>query len=328
MKTGRLAENILKRSVWKWVKKNREDIVTGAGIGVDCAIFSLSDDMLQTAAVHAGVVNTAREISLLLVTSLNMLAASGAQPTGIMLSWILPQDLEEKEVQQYMRVAQAFCESNKIEIAGIQMQVAKEVVQTVLSVTAVGSVAKKKVVMTGGLKPGMDIVVSKWIGMEGSLRIADSKREELLHRYPADMIETVVKFEDSLSIIPEAATAIRSGVCSMYCPGEGGIYGALWEMAEGAGVGLDIELKKLPIKQETIEICEFFEISPYELLAGGCLLMAAPNGFDLVRALEKEGIPAVVVGKATMDHDRVVNNEEERRFLEPPKTDEIHKVLS
>ena len=55
--------------------------------------------------------------------------------------------------------------------------------------------------------------------------------------------------------------------------------------------------------------------------------MAAPDGNTLVRELEKNGINAVVIGKAVDGNDRVLLNEEERRFLEPPKTDELYKVV-
>ena len=109
---------------------------------------------------------------------------------------------------------------------------------------------------------------------------------------------------------------------------EGGIFGALWEIAEASGVGLEIDLKKIPLKQETVEICEFFGINPYELISSGSMLMAAKDGNGLVMELEKAGIPAVVIGKATDSNDRVLLNEEERRFLEPPKTDELYKALS
>lgn len=47
--------------------------------------------------------------------------------------------------------------------------------------------------------------------------------------------------------------------------------------------------------------------------------MAAEDGNRLVMDLAKEGIPAIVVGKATTGNDRVLINEEERRFLEPPR---------
>ena len=54
--------------------------------------------------------------------------------------------------------------------------------------------------------------------------------------------------------------------------------------------------------------------------------MTAWDGIGLVAALEKKGIPAVIVGKTTAGNDRILFNEEERRFLEPPKTDQIYKL--
>lgn len=101
----------------------------------------------------------------------------------------------------------------------------------------------------------------------------------------------------------------------------------LWEMAEASGVGLEIDLKKIPVRQETIEVCEFFGINPYQLISSGCMLMAAEDGNLLVRELEKAGIPATIIGKATAGNDRVLLNEEERRFLEPPKADELYKAI-
>ena len=75
------------------------------------------------------------------------------------------------------------------------------------------------------------------------------------------------------------------------------------------------------------EICEFFGINPYELISSGSMLMAAADGNLLVNELKKAGIPATIIGKATAGNDRVLLNEDERRFLEPPKTDELYKVV-
>ena len=97
-------------------------------------------------------------------------------------------------------------------------------------------------------------------------------------------------------------------------------------MAESSGVGLEIDLKKLPIRQETVEICNFLDWNPYELISGGSLLIAAENGADLVRKLEAEKIPAAVVGRTTRGKDRIVKNGEEKRFLEPAKPDELYQL--
>ena len=128
-------------------------------------------------------------------------------------------------------------------------------------------------------------------------------------------------------MLQEAAVAVRSGVSAMHDVTEGGIFGALWEMAESSGVGLEIDLKKIPVRQETIEICEFFQINPYELISSGCMLMASSDGNTLLRELQKAGIKASIIGKAVAGNDRVLLNEEERRFLEPPKADQLYKVI-
>ena len=180
---------------------------------------------------------------------------------------------------------------------------------------------------TAGARPGDDILASKWIGLEGTSIIAKEKETELLARYPLELVRTAQGFDNYLSVLPEAAVAVRSGVSAMHDVTEGGIFGALWEMAESSGVGLEIDLKKIPIKQETVEVCEFFHVNPYELISSGCMLMSAPDGNTLARELARAGIHAAVIGKAVAGNDRVLCNEEERRFLEPPKTDELYKVL-
>ena len=200
--------------------------------------------------------------------------------------------------------------------------------QIVISVTGVGKAKEGRVISTAGVKPGMDIIVTKWIGIEGTAILAKEKEAVLRERYSQPFIDKAKELDRYISVLSEAATAVKSGVAAMHDVTEGGIFGALWEIAEASGVGLEIDLKKIPLKQETVEICEFYGINPYELISSGSMLMAAEDGNGLVMELEKAGIPAVVIGKATDSNDRVLLNEEERRFLEPPKTDELYKALS
>ena len=150
---------------------------------------------------------------------------------------------------------------------------------------------------------------------------------ELKEHFPASFVDTAKAFDQYLSVVPEAAVAVKSGVAAMHDVTEGGLFGALWEMAEASGVGLEIDLKKIPIRQETVEICEYFDVNPYGLISSGMMLMASEDGNALVHALAEANIPATVIGKATEGNDRVIVRDEERRFLEPPKTDELYKVL-
>ena len=118
------------------------------------------------------------------------------------------------------------------------------------------------------------------------------------------------------------------GVSAMHDVTEGGIFGALWEMAAASGVGLEVDLRKIPIRQETIEVCEVFDINPYMLISSGAMLIGTDHGSQLVEALKRAGIHGAVVGRATKGNDRVIINGEERRFLEPPKTDELFRAMT
>ena len=98
-------------------------------------------------------------------------------------------------------------------------------------------------------------------------------------------------------------------------------------MGQCSGVGMEIDLKKIPIRQETIEICEFFDLNPYKLLSGGSLLLAAADGNALVHAIRQAGGEAVIIGRTIDSNDRVLINGEERRFLETTQTDELWNMV-
>lgn len=259
--------------------------------------------------------------------ALNNVAVAGAEPLGVLLALLLPEETEEAELAGLMEQVQEICNALHVDILGGHTEVTPVVREPVMTVTGVGHRDAAQAKRLSGVAAGQDIVVSKWIGLEGTARLAKCHREKLSKRFPMRMIEDAADYDRYLSIIPEAATAVKSGVCGMHDVSRGGIFAALWEMASGAGVGLNVHLKKLPVRQETIEICEYFELNPYELLSGGCLLMTAWDGEKLVMDLAGAKIPAVVVGKITDSHDRVLYHGEEKRFLDMPKTDQMYHIF-
>lgn len=327
MKVGKVPENVLKRSVFKQLHTKREEVILGAGVGEDCAAMQLMEDEAFVISTDP-ITGTAQDIGELAIQiTVNDLASAGAEPIGVMLTILLPEQVEEADLKAVMEQVEEACERNRIQVMGGHTEVTTVVNQIVISVTGVGKAKEGKLVSTAGARPGMDILVTKWIGIEGTAILAKEKEAELRSRYSQPFIDRAKDFDRYISVLPEAATAVKSGVAAMHDVTEGGIFGALWELAEASGVGLEIDLKKIPLKQETVEICEYFGISPYELISSGAMLMAAKDGNGLVMELEKAGIPAVVIGKATDGNDRVLWNEDERRFLEPPKTDELYKAL-
>lgn len=326
MKIGKIPESVLIRSVLKQVKHRREEVLAGPGVGEDCAALEVGEGEALVLSTDP-ITGTAKDIGRhgIYVTA-NDLAVSGAEPIGVLLTVILPPDVPEEELKKIIKDGEETCKGLHMEILGGHTEVSKIVSQPLLSVTGVGKVKKTSFLRTSGMKPNQDLVVTKWIGLEGTAILAKEKEEELRKRFPSILVHTARDFSHLLSVIEEARIATEHGVSAMHDITEGGIFGALWEMASGAGVGLEVDLKKIPIRQETVEICEYFGLNPYQLMSSGSILAASDDGYELVRKLEQAGIHAVVVGRTNGENDRILYNGEDVRYLDKPQSDELYRI--
>lgn len=319
MKTGKISEAALKRSVLCQIGKRRDEVVLGAAAGGDCAVLEFSGEEAVAFAVNP-LTGAGEDIALPLIhRAANNLACSGAEPVGVLADVLLPEGYEEAELKKLMKRLEETALSLHMEIMGGHTEVLSAVNAPVLSVTGVGKVKKERRIAPGGGSPGQDVVLSKWIGIEGTALLARKREKELLSRFSRAFVGQAQEFYRHMSVLPEAAAAAEAGASALHDVSEGGIFNALWELAEASGVGLDIDLKKIPIRQETIEICEVFDVNPYFLPSGGALLMLVDNGFDFVRMLKLKGIPAQAIGKATDGNGRIIRNGDETRYIEPPR---------
>lgn len=184
----------------------------------------------------------------------------------------------------------------------------------------------------------MDIVMTGFAGLSGSAILACEKYDILRSRYPVSFLEGAKSQERFLRQIPEAAPAGKSGdrsaysfsekgITGMYLLSEGGVFAGLWNLGKAAGVGLKIDLKNIPIRQETVEICNFFDVNPYQLQSEGSCLLLAENGYRVKNNLQERGICSEIIGVTTENNDRVVINGGEKRYLEKSYEDALERVV-
>lgn len=327
MKIGKIPETVLKRSVFKQIRHRRKEVLVRPNVGEDCALLEIAPDEIVVMSTDpiTGSVNDIGKLAVHITA--NDIASSGAEVIGIMLTIILPDGARESDLRTMMQEIEQVCASLNIEVIGGHTEVSKAVNQPIVTVSGIGKMKKADMVLTSGLEVSQELVMTKWAGLEGTAIIASEKEKELLTRYTSNFIREAKNMIQDISVVKDAMIAKQIGVTSMHDVTEGGIFGALWEAAAASNVGIEVDLKKIPIRQETVEICEFFDLNPYLLISSGCMLMGTYHGNALVSALEKEGICAAVIGHVTKGKDRIVWNEEERRFLETPRSDELYKVL-
>ena len=145
--------------------------------------------------------------------------------------------------------------------------------------------------ITGCLKPGDELVVACPVALKGTSVIAKNKKDKLAERFSAGFIQNCISLQDDYgagSIVWKIAQ--EADVSALYAMGEGGFLSALWKMAEASEVGLEADFRKVPIRQETIEVCEIFDLNPYKLQADGAVLIGICGGEALVQRLRNEGL--------------------------------------
>lgn len=357
MKTGNVTGDIYDRSIHKKLNMMGNERRNGAG-GENCAVFArtgrngkeMSGGFLVAAqaqsvytgedcgkyAVYAAANQAAAaQASAAAVNASTATGRSGSGADvsalaggleGILLTVALPVEAKEQALRHIVEDAAAAALCLGATVADVKASVTPAVNLPVVTATAIGAADADPAGQNERPAAGAQIVMTKWAGLEGSVMLATRQADRLAERYPSYLIEDAKNFDSYLSIASEAAVAGKSGVSALCSVSEGGVFRALWTLAQRAGVGLEIDIKKIPIRQETVEICNYLNINPYELMGNGSLLCMTEHGERLVADLQKAGIAAAVIGMVTDNNDRVIVNGGERRFLEPAKEDEIYQI--
>ena len=269
-----------------------------------------------------------------LLTEVNELAAQGVHAGSAEIRIEIPADMDKSRMHSIRNhIAKAM---EKLETEDFQLEelhiagekcAALRVPQIVI--TAAGEIDHKERIADALLtaRAGQDIVYAGLAGLEGMLRIIGEKEAELRERFTPAFIGQMKAYDSELCGLSKIAVADAMGVSVIRQVSRGGILASLWDLAKDTELGLNLDLKKIAVRQETIEVCEHFRLNPYQLASGGSFLMLTENGEALADALNQKGIQAAVIGQLTDSNDKIIHNGEDMRYIDRPAPDELMKVF-
>ena len=302
LRIGRIKESVYQRSVEKQLHNDKK-----AG----------QPYLTQTVTVEGWTLAAERVVR----NMVNAFASRGAAVEQITVSVIMPAGSEEAAFRGFTSGLGYLCKQEKIWVTVEDARVLREVSIPLIRAVGIGPQTGKT--ETDRLAADIDVILAGSIAREGAAILAIEKEEELRKRFAAFYVEAAQALYDDAAM-PAVRELIREYGAHGIAVREGGIFAGLWNLAAAGKVGLDIDLGAIPIRQHTVEVCEYFNLNPYMLLSGGCILLAAAHGESLVAALEDRGITAAVIGKTRNGNDRIIRYDDEIRYLEPPKADEIY----
>ncbi|WP_416175529.1 AIR synthase family protein [Clostridium sp.] len=321
MKVGKLDWDDLKKLIEKNRSVLRDDIRIRSGIGEDCSVinFGRKECVVSTDPITGADKNGGK---LAVHINCNDIASCGVEPVGILVTILAPEGSTLDDINNVMQQIDSEAKKLNIEILGGHTEVTKAVNKMVISCTAIGKGESGVAVSTSGAKEGDDIIVTKYLCMEGTSIIANDYESKLRNILSEKEIEEAKSYINNISVVKEGMICGKFGVNSMHDITEGGMLGGIWEVSKASNVGFKIYMDKMPISDITKKICEAYDIDPLRLISSGSMLITCSEGKDLVELLEYNGIKSSIVGSITRKYGILIKHGMEIK-VEPPKRDEL-----
>ena len=188
MKAGKLSESILKRSV---LRQLHNSAVRAPGVGIDFGAVDASAGKQIVTAEACRAFDTFPEAGV--YAALNNLVCSGAKPLGITMTLLLPTSASENDLRAWISAVSRVSEKEQIPVLGGHTEVLRTVTSPQLIVQAVGEADRELFVTAAGAQPDMDVIVTKWVGLEGTAILATEHREELSARYAQPFLDKIYR---------------------------------------------------------------------------------------------------------------------------------------
>ncbi|HEY72961.1 MAG: hydrogenase expression protein [Chloroflexi bacterium] len=288
-------------------------IILGPGVGRDAAVISFG----VPASPEAGRYLVAKTDPITFASdeigwyaahvNANDVACTGAEPRWFLATLLLPESNTDAELVDgiFDQIAGTCCELGA-ELVGGHTEITHGLDRPIVVGCMLGEVAPERLVRPDGARPGDALLLTKGIAVEGTAIIARERADILSGSGLAGLNGSLLErcrgflYDPGISVVRDAAVATAAGdVHAMHDPTEGGLATGLWELAEAAGVGLEVDEDAIPIFPETKSLCAQVGMNPLGLIASGALLLAvAPeDAASILTALEKASIAAAQIGR-------------------------------
>ena len=223
MKIGNVSQTVIRRSVLKQLKTKREEAVIQPSVEETCSGIAVPDGQ-QAIFTNVTLYGDEKDIAVFgLAQALNDLYTRGASPVGANLSILLPPYAYESRLKSMVEFAEQTAQRQHIQILNVKAQVSPVITKAVVTVVGIWLVAAGELIQSNMGKANQDIVLTKWIGLEGMLRIVREKGEELSQRFVPAFMTQVNALEENLFADRELKLAKEFGVSAMCQITDGGI---------------------------------------------------------------------------------------------------------
>jgi hydrogenase maturation factor len=329
--TGKLPQDILKRVVFERLGVHSERVLQGPHVGEDAAVIDMGDRVIVVATDPiTGAIGNVGWLAVHI--NANDVASTGARPLWFLCVTLLPEGADEALLEDIMKQMHTACKEIGIALVGGHTEITPGLDRPILIGFMMGESSKEDYVTTGGAQPGDVIILTKGAGIEGTAVLAEDLAKVLEDKIDGSVLHAAKKMVKRISVVPEAMRAVElGGVHSLHDPTEGGLLNGIWEMAEAAGVGVEINESNINIALETKAVCEALNVNPLKVMGSGALLIVIEREKEdkLLSSLSEIDVEASVIGviKHPEEGRILVKPDGSREEIEAVDQDEVYRIL-
>jgi hydrogenase expression/formation protein HypE len=236
--------------------------------------------------------------------TVNDTTMSGARPLYLSAASILEEGLLVAELQRIVHSTQEACK-----IAGVILVTGDTKVvnrgsgdQVFINTSGVGSLEHQCVISADQVRPGDTVILSGTIADHGMA--AMSKREGL--EFETEILSDTAPLNALVQVMQEASPNIHC----LRDPTRGGLATTLNEIARRSHVGIVLDEKRIPIREDVKGACEILGTDPLYVANEGKLI-AIVGGSDGTKVVERmrghqHGQQAQIIGEVVGDDPRMV----------------------
>jgi len=307
---GKIGGDIFADTIAPNLGADRADVTLGPKYGVDFGVLSVGDRRLLCATDPLSVLpglGWERAARFALGVVLADVAVAGVTPTHLAPSFALPPEMADDEFARLWETMDA--ELRDLGTAVLTGHTARYDGVTfpwVGAATAMAVADPDEFVRPDGAQPGDRLLVTTGPGVEAAALFAAL--------FPDEIALDDATLDDAAALLPETdhvhaapAAAEAAPVTAMHDATEGGIHGALHELAAAAGVGISFDPDAVPFPDPARAVAEALSFDPWAATSSGSLLVTVrPDSVDAaLEALRAAGMDAAAVG-TVREGDRVI----------------------
>lgn len=314
--------------------KQREEVLIGPQYGVDVSIVKLNSGMAMALTSDPLTLIPSLGLSesawLSVYILANDMVTTGFAPMYAQFVLNLSTSVNAAMFNEYWKHIHHYCKAIGIAITGGHTgQVVAQDSTVAGGGTFITIAEEDKLLTSNKAKPGNVIIVTKECAITACAILAMSFPETVKNKCGVDVYNLGCELFYSTTSVQDGLTAAlicdgRRDITAMHDVTEGGVLGAIYEMATASKCGVSIDMNKLPTGYVQESICKIFEINQHYVVGAGSMIIAAEENKagEVLKRLFLKNIKATIVGHFTSEFSTMELIENEQRFqLKHPGTD-------